>query len=113
MLWVEDQHSNHSILELTQDLDITFQIYLRMNIKSLGWHFKVDTEEGITNIFFIGRTTNGHSDLFQFIDHRVEIVCRDFGVVDEVISYKNEGKTSSILIRRGSEFFRFSPPKVI
>ena len=112
MLWVEDQHSNHSIFELTQDLEISFQIYLRMNIKSLGLHFKVNNEEGLRYIFFIGRTTNGHSDLFVFTDHRVELVCKDFGVVDEVINYKIEGKTPSILIRRGSEFFRFAPPSI-
>lgn len=40
-LWIEDSSLNHSVIFLNDELEIVYQEYLRINVKSIGIHFKI------------------------------------------------------------------------
>ena len=82
------------------------QSYLRMNVRSIGCHFKVERGER-EQLFFIGRTENGNSDFFEVQDGCIDLVSKDIGVVDEVIPCRVEGKVRCVLLRKGGEFYVF------
>jgi hypothetical protein len=92
---------------MNSNLDLHYQEYLRINVKSIGIHFKICTE-GSHELYFLARTSIGTCDLFKIKDTNIELLTKDFGSIDEAVECKCEGKVECALLRLNGELFKFT-----
>lgn len=105
-LWVEDALNNLQVLNLDIDLELFYQSWLKLSIRTITHHFKfMDGEKEV--VYFVVRDANNFTECYQIRNNEISLVLRDMGAIDELVPMRRGSCTEYVVIRKSNRFFKF------